>query len=222
MARFTPPPPLLERFLRWSLPPELKELVLGDLAEEYQTRHHNNSASAKQWYIQQALRTVNHYIWHTKRGMLMFILSLLVFAAVSAMAFLFGSDGDLLTFIDGPSLLLIFPPALAFAIGATSIQDMKNAFAVVFNDELKLSSVELKTAQQFYRVMGNSSLLMALFTTFIGAVAISVNLENFATEFGPAFGVCILVLMYSFGLKTLCYVAEQKIQYRINLISEIV
>lgn len=34
-VKSTHPPKLIEKFLHWSLPAELKEPVLGDLAEEY-------------------------------------------------------------------------------------------------------------------------------------------------------------------------------------------
>lgn len=217
MPNYQHPPKMFERFLRWTLPAELKEPLLGDLSEEFQHLQQLHSASAKHWYVKQALRTANQFIWQTKRGIVMFIISILVFLFFSFMALWFSVDGSIsLTFVDIPSLLLVFPPAILFAIGVTSVKDMKNALAVLFNDELQLSNLELTSAKQFYNVLGNSAVLMGIFTTFIGAVAIAVNIENVAEEFGPAFGVCILVLLYGFGLKTLSYVAEQKVQYRIN------
>lgn len=217
MANYEQPPKLIETFLRWTLPAELKEPLIGDLAEEFHDLQAHNTLTAKNWYMRQALRTANQFIWQTKRGLIMFLISILVFLFFSYMAMWFSVDGSMtLTFVDGPSLLLVFPPAILFAIGVTSIKDTKNALAVLFNDELQLSNKELTIAKQFYRVLGNSAILMGIFTTFIGAVAIAVNIENVAEEFGPAFGVCILVLLYGSGLKTLCYAAEQKVQYRIN------
>ena len=217
MSLFNPPPPLIERLLRWTLPDELKEPILGDLAEEFQQRHLSNSSKAHSWYIRQALKTSNQFIWHTKRGFVMFSLSIVVFTAVSLMAFWFGSE-DFGLFIDIPSLLLIFPPALFFALAATSVKDMKNGLKSLINDELDLSQLELTHAKQFFDVMGNSALLMGFFTTFIGAIAMAshISADAFNEVFGPAFAVCVLVLMYSFGLKTLCYVAAQKIQYKRN------
>ena len=78
----------------------------------------------------------------------MFLISILVFVFFSFMAMWFSVDGGMtLTFVDGPSLLLVFPPAILFAIGVTSINDMKNALAVLFNDELQLSNKELTFAK---------------------------------------------------------------------------
>ncbi|MFC0118706.1 hypothetical protein ACFFK7_12360 [Pseudoalteromonas xiamenensis] len=222
MANYQQPPKLAERFLRWSLPEELKEPLLGDLAEEFQLLHFSNQACATQWYLKQVLRTSNQYIWQTKKGILMFVLSLFVFSAMSYMALWFSVDGSIGdTFADLPSLILTFPPAILFAIGVTSVKDMKNAFALLYNDELALSSLQMQNAKQFYRVLGNTAVLMSIFTAFIGAVAIAVNIEDVEHEFGPALGVCMLVLMYSFGLKTVCYAAEQKVQYRLNSLNAV-
>ena len=217
MSRFNPPPRLVERLLCWTLPNELKEPILGDLAEEFQHRQLINRINARHWYIRQALTTSNQFIWQTKRGLVMFSLSIVIFTAVSLMAFWFSSE-DFSLFIDIPSLLLIFPPALFFALAATSVKDMKSGLKSLINDELDLSQLELTHAKQFFDVMGNSALLMGFFTTFIGAIAMAshISADAFNEVFGPAFAVCVLVLMYSFGLKTLCYVAAQKIQYKRN------
>jgi hypothetical protein len=217
MDRYSQPPQLVERLLRWTLPEALKEPILGDLAEEFQQKRYQNTVNARRWYIRQALTTSNHYIWQTKRGLVMFSLSIVVFTALSIMALWF-SSGDLSMFLDVPSLLLIFPPSILFALGVTSVNDMKNGFASLFDDEINLSKLELVRAKQFFDVMGNSAMFMGAFTTFIGAIAIGSNLaaEDFSTAFGPAFAVCILVLMYSSGFKTVCYVASQKIQYKLH------
>lgn len=217
MKHFNHPPQLVERILRWALPHELKEPILGDLAEEFQQRHYHNHIGARNWYIKQALITSNQFVWKTKRGLVMFGISIILFLVLSYMALWFSSD-DLSMFLDVPSLLLIFPPSVMFAVGVTSVNDMKNAIKQLFNDELLLSKQDFVNAKLFFNVMGNSAILMAVFSTFIGAIAMGshISADDFASVFGPAFAVCILVLMYSFGLKTLCYVAAQKLQYKMN------
>jgi hypothetical protein len=60
------PPKLIEKFLYWSLPVELKEPVLGDLAEEYAQRATTQPLTAKYWYTRQALRTGLQFLTKTK------------------------------------------------------------------------------------------------------------------------------------------------------------
>ena len=44
------PPIIIEKFLYWTLPNELKDPVLGDLAEEYLVLKMKSSYQANYWY----------------------------------------------------------------------------------------------------------------------------------------------------------------------------
>jgi len=142
----------------------------------------------------------------------MFFFSLLLFIGLTAMAMVLG--GRIWMFFDIPSLLLIFPPAIMFSVASTSWQDLKNSFSFIFKHQTDQPSNEYIKAKRSLSVMGSSAVLLGIFMTFLGWVAIANNLkaEDFETSFGSAFAVSILTLIYGCGLKLVCYVAEMKIQ----------
>lgn len=212
----TPPLGWPGHLLNWVLPNELKEPVLGDLEEEFISRAQINHLAAKRWYRQQALRSAFQFLWKTKRGLMMFLLSLVVFSGLTIMALILGGGVDM--FIDIPSALLVFIPSVLFAVAATSSKALTNGINALLNEEAQFDQQRLKDAQLSFKVLGQTAVLTGLFSSLIGAVAIGSNLEaeDFSAAFGPAFAVCILTLTYGFGLKTICYVAEQKLQFRLN------
>jgi chemotaxis protein MotA len=81
----THPPKFVEKFIHWCLPAELKEPMLGDLTEEYMHLAVKQPFKANFWYRSQALRTGLQFIAKTKKGLMMFILSILVFFGVVVM-----------------------------------------------------------------------------------------------------------------------------------------
>ncbi|BFT31201.1 hypothetical protein D210916BOD24_23770 [Alteromonas sp. D210916BOD_24] len=204
------------QLLQWVLPNELKEPILGDLEEEFLSRAQINPQSAMRWYRQQALRSAFQFLWKTKRGFMMFLLSLLVFTGLTLMALVLGGGVDM--FIDIPSALLVFIPSVLFAVAATSSQALTNGVNALLNEDVQFDKQVLTNAQLSFRVLGQTAVLTGIFSSLIGAIAIGSNLEaeQFSTAFGPAFAVCILTLTYGFGLKTVCYVAEQKLQFKLN------
>jgi len=142
----------------------------------------------------------------------MYLFSLVVFIGLTAMAMILA--GRVWMFFDIPSLLLIFPPAIIFSVAATSWHDFKNSFGFIFKNQTDQPSNKYIKAKRSLSVMGNSAVLLGIFMTFLGWVAIANNLkaENFETSFGSAFAVSILTLIYGCGLKLVCYVSEMKIQ----------
>jgi chemotaxis protein MotA len=209
-------PPLLgQLLLEWVLPEALQEPVLGDLQEEFLEKRQQNATRARWWYRQQALRTCWHFLHQTKGDWLMFIFSLLFFIGISVWVMWLSSADSLMMFYDFPSLALIFPTALLFAIGTTSRTTAQHAVAFLFEPKAGLPPLYYQQIQHFFEVIGQSGLLLGWFTTLIGVVAIanSINAENFAEAFGPACGVCLLTLLYSYGLKTITYIAAQKVRF---------
>jgi hypothetical protein len=209
------PPLLCQRLLEWVLPEALQEPVLGDLQEEFIERQQQNHSRACWWYRQQALSSCWHFIYQTKGDWLMFVLSLVFFIGVSLWAMQVSSPADPFMFYDFISLVLIFPSALLFAVGATSRQTLQQAMAFLVNPRQGTDALTYQQIRHFFEVMGNSALLLGFFSTLIGVVAIAnaMNAENFAASFGPASAVCLLTLLYGCGLKTLCYVAAQKVSF---------
>ena len=150
----------------------------------------------------------------------MFILSILVFVGFSVMGMWFAGGIDM--FIDVPSFLLVIPASLFFAVAATSTKDFKTGFSLLVNDEQDVTKKEIKSAASMFKVMGQSAVFSGVVTTLIGAVAIGSNLQasEFSTVFGPAFAVCILTLLYGFMIKTIAYVAEQKLLNKIDQLDD--
>lgn len=209
------PPLLCQRLLEWVLPETLQEPVLGDLQEEFIERQQQNHSHACWWYRQQTLSTCWHFIYQTKGDWLMFVLSVVFFIAVSFWAMFIAGAGNSGMFYDLVSLVLIIPPAVLFAVGATSGHTLQQAMAFLLNPRPGADPLTYQQIRHFFNVMGNSALLLGFFSTLIGVVAIAnaMNADNFASSFGQATAVCLLTLLYGCALKTLCYVAAQKVSF---------
>lgn len=214
------PPRIIEKFLNWTLPKELKEPILGDLAEEYLSLAKRTPLKANYWYTRQALNTGLQFIIKTKRGLIMFLLGMIVFVAVTAMAMVMG--GEIAMFINVPSLIIVFPPALMLTLASTSKQSRNHAMKLLFSEDADLNHTQLSAAKHVFTIFGNMNLFMGWIGVVIGAVAMASNIEpeSFSQVFGPAFAVCLLTLFYALLIKALCYAAEAKIQFKIiNLAS---
>jgi chemotaxis protein MotA len=214
-TKSTHPPKFIEEFLHWRLPKELKEPVLGDLAEEYAQLFTSQPFRANYWYSRQALSTGLQFLTKTKRGLIMFLFGILVFVGMVILAMVMG--GDFYVFINVPSLLIILPPSLLFTLGCTSKQSRSNAFSLLLSDDMVLDKAELNAAKHVFSIFGNMNMLMGVIGVIIGAILISSSIESesFGSHFGPALAVCLLTLFYSSLIKALCYAAESKIQFQI-------
>jgi hypothetical protein len=212
------PPTLPTRFLSWCLPNVLKVPVLGDLAEEFNQKssEHKGQAQANHWYYRQCLRSGLQFLWFHRRGLLMFIFSFIAFVLLTLWAMWLG--GEISMFWNFPSLLLVIPPAVLFAVGATSTNALKVALSLMLDDDEIPTSNQAKITTRLFSVMGNSALLLGALMTVLGWISMASNIESeaFANVFGPAFAVSMLTTMYAIGFKIICYVAEQKIQYKFD------
>jgi chemotaxis protein MotA len=209
------PPLLAQLLLEWVLPSTLHEPVLGDLQEEFIARRQLHPTKARWWYRKQACQTCWHFLSQTRGDWLMFIFSMLFFIAVSVWVMWISGADNLSMFVDMVSLALIFPTALLFAIGATSRQTALQAFGFLSDPRPGLDMPHYQQLEHFFKVLGHSALHLGWFTTLIGAVAIANGMtrDNFASEFGPAMGICLLAILYGVGLKTLAYIAAQKVGF---------
>jgi chemotaxis protein MotA len=207
------PPLLAQLLLEWVLPRALQEPVLGDLQEEFIARRKIHPTKARWWYRKQACQTCWYFLSQTRGDWLMFIFSMLFFAAVSMWVMWISGADNLSMFFDVVSLALIFPCALLFAIGATSRQTAQLAFGFLCDPRSGFDTPYYQKLEHFFNVLGHSALLLGGFTTLIGAVAIANGMtsQNFASEFGPAMGICLLAVLYGLGIKTIAYIAAQKV-----------
>lgn len=211
--KFTNPPRLIEKFLRWSLPKELKEPILGDLAEEYLDMLNHKPNKANYWYTRQALSTGLQFLSKTKRGLIMFLFGTTIFMAAVVMAMMM-SGNSIWMFINVPSLIIVIPPAVFLTLASSSMKSIKHAFIVLFSEHLDFEKVELVAAKQIFSFLGNMNMLMGWIGVIIGAVAIASNMDDISA-FGPALAVCILTLFYALLIKAMCFAAEAKIQFKI-------
>lgn len=214
------PPKFMEKFLHWSLPAELKEPVLGDLTEEYMQLSISQPFKANYWYTRQAIQTGLQFLTQTKRGLIMFLIGIIVLVSMTLMAMIM--SGELMMFVNVPSFLIVIPPALIITFASSEKKSRSNAFKLLFSEDLLLSKADLNSAKHIFTTFGNMTMLMGWIGVIIGAIAMASNIKSevFSDVFGPAFAVCVLTLLYALLIKALCYAAEAKIQFKIiNLAS---
>lgn len=202
-------PWMAEKMFYMILPKVLRDHVLGDLQEEFYGRVFQTygASRARWWYRGQVLKSIRYYILNRKGDIMFFLFSILVFVALSILVAFMGSG--ILPFINIPSIIVVIIPAFVFAIAATSIRSWMLSLKLVFIDEAHSEEKEIREASRFLSVFGNMCVAMGLFYTILGAI------QMLHTEMIPeAFAVSFLTLFYSIGLKSILYVADQRIQNR--------
>ncbi len=210
------PPVLCQLLLEWVLPHHLQEPILGDLQQEFSERRRQHAAQARWWYRRQTYATCWHFIQQTQGEWLMFLLSVVFFIGVSVWTMLLSAQGhDSSMFVDLPSLALVVVPAVLFATGSCSQQIFKQTLAVLLGSRRLRQAHEYQQCQHWLNVCGQSALLMGIFGTLIGLIAVAnqINAENFAYAIGPSLGVALITLLYGYAVKVLCYVGAQRIDY---------
>ena len=210
------PPKLATKLMEWLLPANIRDAIIGDLYEEFYQQQEEPSliSSSRRWFWLQSARAVLLYMWKEKGGLMAFAISLLIFIGVTLLAMILG--GRMGMFMDLPSLIIVIPPAIAFGIGASSIQSYLNSVKFTFIDQLEVNKQDALNACRFLKVTGTTALYLGFFTTIIGWVSMANNIEEneFLRVIGPAFAVSILTIMYGLILKLICYTSEQKIRFR--------
>jgi hypothetical protein len=170
---------------------------------------------ASYWYTRQALFTNLQFSTKIKRRLIIFLLGIIVFISMTSMAMVM--SGEIMMFVNVLSFLIVVPPALILTFASSLKQSRNNAFRVLFSEDLNLNQEELNAAKQLFTTFANMNMLMGCIGVIIGAVAIASNIEAkaFSQIFGPAFAVCVLILLDALLIKALCYAAEAKIQFKI-------
>jgi flagellar motor component MotA len=210
----------MEKFLHWTLPTDLKDPILGDLAEEYSYLVEQAPLKANYWYTRQAMSTGLQFLTKTKRGLIMFLLGMIVFVSMIAMAMIL--SGEIMMFVDIPSFLIVVPPAFMLTLASSSKLSRSHAVKILFSESVNLNKAELNSAKQVFTTFGNLNMLMGCIGVIIGAISMASNIEpeTLSKVFGSAFAICVLTLFYALLIKALCYAAEVKIQFKIiNLAS---
>jgi len=204
------PPRLAQSLLARIVPQHLQEPMLGDLDETFYARQaqHNVLANAF-WYWRQSLLTSIHFINDTQKAVIMFIISVGLFLTLTLFAMALG--GEISMFIDVPSMLLTLLPAALFTIGATSWKTCKLAIKTVMSGDMETNTQAISSLRVF-TLLGNSIMWLGILMTVLGWISMGAFMEDLSV-FGPAFAVSMLTVFYALIVKTLCYVAIQRITF---------
>lgn len=208
-------PWMAEKMFYLILPKALRDHVLGDLQEEFyeQVFPQYGLARARWWYRGQVLRSVRFYILKRKGDIMFFLFSIFVFVALSLLAGFLGST--VIYLINIPSLIMVIIPSFVFALASTSVRSWRLCLKLLFIDQDYSEKKEVREASRFLSVFGNMSVAMSLFYMIMGAIqmlhafTISNSTEN---NIYASSAVCMLTLFYGIGLKSVLYVADQRLQ----------
>lgn len=137
----------------------------------------------------------------------MFILAMIFFLFMTLFAMYISSGISL--FIDIPSFLIVFPPALILTCAATSYSEVKRAFGMLLNGNRSYDNEHYKRSIVVFSTLGNTGLILGMFMMLIGIIAIGNVIEDFSS-FAPALSVATLSLLYGVAIKLVSYVAQQK------------
>lgn len=119
-------------------------------------------------------------------------------------------SGDISAFIDIPSAIWVLLLAVTFVLAATSLQQVKQAFALLISNNKSLEKSYYQQAKRVFTIMGSSAVLGGLFLSVIGWIAIVNHLA--AREISiDAFAIAALPLCYGIFLKLVAFLAAEKI-----------
>ena len=107
-------------------------------------------------------------------------LLIIVFAIVAA---IFAGGGDILAFIDVPSLLVVIGPVIASISAKHGLEGFKELFR------------EGENQSKILHTMGVTAILAGAIGTMIGLVIMLGNLSD-KSALGPAFAIALLTLLY--------------------------
>lgn len=202
------PPRAISGFLSWALLASIREPVLGDLEEEFGDEYQKyGMLSANLWYLRQALFSGFSFMLQTQRSVVMFILAMIFFLLMTLFAMHISSGVSL--FIDIPTFLIVFPPALILTCASTSYGEVRRAFGILINANRSYDNERYKQSILVFSTLGNIGLILGIFMMLIGLVAIGNVIEDFSS-LSPALSVAVLSLLYGVAIKLLSYAAQQK------------
>jgi hypothetical protein len=205
-----------EKMFYMILPKVLREHVMGDLQEEFYGKvfQKYSLSRARWWYRGQVLKSIRYYILNRKGDIMFFLFSILVFVGISLAAAFLGSN--ISYFINLPSIIVVVIPSFVFALAATSLRAWRLCLKLLFIDEDYSDQKKIREASRFLNVFGNMCVAMGLFYTLLAAEQVlqGVITESIGTTAYMAAAVCLLALFYGIGLKSVLYIADQRIQNR--------
>ena len=118
--------------------------------------------------------------------------------------------GNILHFVDLPSLIIVLGPTIVFAIGSYSWGTYVKTFSIPFGNPENNEQSELVEVNKCLNSMGNMSVVMGIIGTFIGFILILQNLQNIGENLGPA--LAVITFYYGFLFKALFMSASSKVE----------
>ena len=213
-------PGISENLLFMILPRDLRDILTGDLYEEFYQEiiPKYGPQKARWWYRGQVLKSMRFYLLKRKGDIMFFIFSIIVFILISVLVAIMG--GQLTFFINIPAILMVFIPPFIFAVAATSIKAWTLSLKLLLIDQDHPEEKEIKEVSRFLKVFGNMSLTLGFFYALIGATQMlnGFVIQGLATnDVLRASGVCVLTLLYGITVKCILYVADQRICNRYSI-----
>lgn len=148
-----------------------------------------------------------------------FLLSCLIFGAILFLAITLDTGKmrfyfrNFTFFLDFPALIFVFAPTIAFAIAATSLNTFRQSILFTFTGRIPGDAQGVKILVRYFRVIGNSSILVGVLGTLLGAVLLLQNMVS-PKQVPLALAVALLTLVYGLAMKILCYAAEMAVRSR--------
>ena len=146
-----------------------------------------------------------------KLGVIVFFVILILVTCLDFADFSINA-GNILRFVDLPSLIIVLGPTIVFAIGSYSWGTYVKTFSIPFgNPEINEQS-ELVEVNKCLNSMGNMSVVMGIIGTFIGFILILQNLQNIGDNWGPPLAIAVISFYYGFLFKLLFMFASSKVE----------
>ncbi len=160
--------------------------------------------------------TVNQCLKEEKMAYLIAIVVfvLTLFVGVVSVA---GPEGILLLW-NLPSFLMIVVPTLAVAISSVSLKGA-NTTRVVFGKQTNTSPVEAKKVFDFFRMLGNASILLGIVAFLVSLVLLLANLSD-PNTIGPSMALGLISLLYAACLKLIAFSVEFSVRKKAGLMDD--
>ena len=85
-------------------------------------------------------------------------------------------SGNIVMFVNIPSLLVVIPPAVLLTLASSSRQSRSHAIKLLLGENLDLEKTELYAAKQVSTTFGNLNMLMGWIGVIIGAITMASNI----------------------------------------------
>ena len=146
-----------------------------------------------------------------KLGVIVFFVILILVTCLNFADFSINA-GNILRFVDLPSLIIVLGPTIVFAIGSYSWGTYVKTFSIPFGNPENNEQSELVEVNKCLNSMGNMSVVMGIIGTFIGFILILRNLQNIGDNWGPPLAIAVISFYYGFLFKAFFMSASSKVE----------